>query len=79
MSYLGEQDYEFVAPLAADCVGITHTSQQSFCNGLKQFVAFGMSQRIVDVFEAVQIQKEYCKRVILPASQGNRLCNPVIE
>src|SRR5579864_9266783 len=38
-----------------------------------------MSQGIIDVFEMIQIQKEYRKRSVLTASQGNRLSDPVVE
>src|SRR6266436_486517 len=38
-----------------------------------------MAQGIIDVLEAVQIQKEHRKRSILAASQGNRLSDPVVE
>src|SRR5437588_11132185 len=38
-----------------------------------------MSQRIVDVFEMIQIQKDHGNRSVLAASQGNRLNDPVAE
>ena len=38
-----------------------------------------MSQRIVDVFETIQIEKNHGDGSILPASQGNRLIDPVVE
>ena len=38
-----------------------------------------MSQRIVDVFETIQIQKDHGNRSVLAASQGNRLSDPVVE
>src|SRR5216684_6969909 len=38
-----------------------------------------MTQGIIDVLKTVQIQKEYRKRSVLAASQGNRLRDPVVE
>src|SRR5258707_467812 len=58
MADLGEQNNEFISALAADRVRTAHARQQSFCNGLQKLVAGGMSQRIIDVFEAIQIQEE---------------------
>ncbi len=54
----GKQNHKFVATLAAYCVGGSHASQQALGDGLKQFVTERMAQRIVDVFEAVQIEKK---------------------
>src|ERR1039458_1445292 len=38
-----------------------------------------MAQRIVYVFEMIQVQKDHCNRSVLAASQGNRLRDPVVE
>src|ERR1700730_1283202 len=38
-----------------------------------------MSQRIIDILEPIQIQKDYCEMFFLAASQGNRLRDPVSE
>src|SRR5229473_7771929 len=38
-----------------------------------------MTQGIIDVLKTVQIQKEYRKRSIVAASQGNGLSDPVVE
>ena len=75
----GKQDDEFIAALAADGVGTAHAGQQAFRNGLKKQVADGMSQRIVDVLEMIQIEKNHGDRTVLAASQGNRLGDPVVE
>src|SRR5712664_4397690 len=79
ISDLRKQDHEFISALAADRVGTAHAGQQSFGNGLKKLVSGGMSQRIVDVFEAIQIQKDYGDMFSLPASQRNRLGDTVVE
>src|SRR6266436_222888 len=61
MADLRKQDHKFISALAADGVGVANASQQSFRNGLKKLVADRMSQRIVDVFEMIQIQKKHGK------------------
>jgi len=76
MADLRKQDYKFISALAADSVGIANAGQQSLGNGLKKLVADGVSQRIVDVLETIQIQKEHGKGSVLAASQGNRLREP---
>src|SRR5258706_3095905 len=38
-----------------------------------------MSERIVDVLETIQIQKDHGNRSVLTAPQGNRLSDPVVE
>ena len=38
-----------------------------------------MAQRIIDVFETIQIQKDHGNRSVLATSQGNRLSDPVVE
>ena len=57
--HFGKQHDEFIAALPADRVRAAHAIHQAFGDGLKQFVADGMSQGIVDVFEAIQIQKQH--------------------
>jgi hypothetical protein len=46
---------------------------------LQQLIADGMAQGIVDVFEAVEIQKEYGEVFFLAASQGNGLSDAVAQ
>ena len=36
-----------------------------------------MSKGIVDVFEAVQVQKQHCGKASLPPRKRDRLVNPV--
>src|SRR5229473_612279 len=79
ISDLRKQDHEFVSALAADRVRTAYSRQQSLGNGLKKLVADGMSQRIVDVFETIQIQKDHGNRVVLAVSQGNGLRDSVVE
>ena len=65
-----KQHDEFIASLAADGVRGAHAIHQAFGNGLQKFVAGRMPQGIVDVFEAVQIQKQhrdFLRRGAVPA------------
>jgi alkyl hydroperoxide reductase subunit AhpC len=46
---------------------------------LKKLVASRVSERIVDVFEAVQIQKEHGDLFAVTRRQGDRLTNAVVQ
>src|ERR1700716_1045651 len=70
---LRKKNHEFIAALAADGVRAAHAGLQPFCNGLKKLIADGMPERIVDVFEAIQIHKKDSDYAPLAARQGNRL------
>src|SRR5579863_4850840 len=76
---LWEQDHEFIPAEAAYGVGTPYTSNRAFRNQAKQLVARRVPQRIVDLFEAIQIQKQYGKAIALPAGQGKRLRNPIVQ
>ena len=58
MFHFGKQHDEFITSLPAHRVRAAYAIHQAFCDGLKKLVAGRMSQGIVDVFEAIQIQEQ---------------------
>ena len=77
--HFGKQHDEFIASLPAYRVRAAHAIHQAFCDGLKKFVADRMSQGIVDVFEAIQIQKQHRDFFRVTRRQGDRLADPVVQ
>ena len=57
-----QQDRELVATQAGQRVHLAHRARQSPADQSQQRVASLMAQRIVDVFEAVQVQQQERKR-----------------
>jgi hypothetical protein len=57
--HFGKQHDEFIASLSAYRVRATNAIHEASCDGLKKFVADWMSQGVVYVFEAIQIQKKH--------------------
>ena len=76
---LCKQNHEFVAPLAAHGVRIAQASQQTLRNRLQEFVADRVSERIVDVFEAIQIQKQHGVMLAVATGQGNCVLHAVAQ
>jgi len=56
-----------------------HTTQQTLRNGLKKFVADQMPQRIVNFFEAVQIQKQHSGPALRSPRMGDRLAHSGVQ
>ncbi len=65
MCEFGDQDNELVATLPADGVGTADAIDKPRGDGLQQLVADGMSERVVDVLEAVEIEKEHSHLVVV--------------
>src|ERR1700686_2980187 len=79
IGYLRKQNHELVSALTADGVRTAHAGHQPSGNGLQKLVADGVSERIIYVFESIQIDKHHGSRYRPTASQRNRLSDPVIE
>ena len=73
------QDYEFVATLPAHRIGTAHAVRQAPRNRLQQLVAGRMSERIVDVLEIVQIQKQHRERRSAPFRQSDGLRDAIVQ
>ena len=54
---MAEYDHEFVAAHADDHVGVAHARSQACADFLQQFIARFVTARVVDVLEAVEVQK----------------------
>ena len=79
MDYFLKQYDEFIASLAAYRIRGAYALLQAFCDGLKKFVAGRMSQGIVDVLEAVQIQEHDHNLAQVTVRQRDRLAKPVVQ
>src|SRR5579863_119803 len=73
ISDTSEYDEEFVSAEAGDCVLITRPSFESFCNLLQKKVAERVPERVVDVFEAIEIEEQKRNLVFLTASASQGL------
>ena len=51
-----EQDHELIAALPADSVRAAHASEQALGHGLQQAVADSVTEGVVDVLEAIDVQ-----------------------
>ncbi len=54
-------------------VRTAQASHQTLRNRLQEFVADRVSERVVDVFEAIQIQKHHGVMLAVATGQGNRI------
>jgi hypothetical protein len=76
---LRKQNDEFISTLPADRVGTANATHQALCNRLKKFVADRMAKGIVDIFEAVQIEKQHRDLAHATRGQRDRTANPVVQ
>lgn len=63
---------EFVPAQSGECVAFTQASAHSFSDLPQQLITNRMSQRVVDAFEAVNIETEDCKFAI-----SRQACKPI--
>ena len=76
----GQHDQEFVAAAAGHRIFFPDTPLEPFGNLLQEKIAERVSQRIVDDFEAVEIEKQNCDfLVVLAASAGQRFGQDLTE
>lgn len=75
----GKKYHEFVATLAADGIGVADTIHQAFSDGLQECVSDGMAQRIVNVFEMIQIQKEHGELAGVAVRYSDGLRDAIIQ
>ena len=74
-----KQDHEFIAALTADGVRTANAAISRLRHGLQQLVADRMPQRVVDVFEAIEIEEQHGQPVAVAPGQRDRLGEPVVQ
>src|ERR1700676_4107684 len=67
---MGEHDEKFVSSYPGYGVPFTGTAFEPFCNVLQKEVSHRMPERVVDYFEAVEINEQKSDFVLLPTSSG---------
>src|SRR6202041_3803722 len=77
--HFGEQDHEFVSPLATDRVRLAYAAEYALRNGLQQPIADHMTQGVVDMLKAIHIQIEYRQLALVTLGEGERLSEPIIQ
>src|SRR5579871_5652446 len=75
----GHDDEEFVAANAGHSIVLTGTAFKPFGNLLQEKVAEGVSERVVDDLEAVEIEKQHSDLRVLPARAHQRLGQHLAE
>jgi hypothetical protein len=73
------QHDKFIATLAAYGIGAANATPQPLGDRLQKFVADGMSKRIIDMLESVQIQKEHTHFFVVTWRGGDGLFQAVIQ
>ena len=76
---VGEQHEELVSALTAHRIGAAHAGLQSLRHRFKQLIADGVTQRIVDVLEAIEIDVQHRDRAAGAVRPHHRLIEPVAE
>ena len=71
------QHHELVAPQPGDGVRLAQRAGEACGDGAEQIVPDLVSQVVVHVLEAVQIDEEQCHVHVVPAGPGHRLLYPV--
>ena len=75
----GKQHHEFIAALPAYGVRTAYTFHQPLGDGLQKLVPDGMAQRVVDVLEAIQVQKQDCHSLVVTGRHRDGLADPVVQ
>ncbi len=70
---------EFITPEARNGSHLAHRSGEAPRDPDKEFVASGMAQRVVDQFEVVEIEAQYCDRRGVGTSSGQGLVQSMEE
>ena len=74
---LRQHDHEFVAAMPADGVGAPDAHRHFPCDGSEQLVAEQVPERVVDVLEAIDIEKEDRQPPLVALGQRKRAGQPV--
>jgi hypothetical protein len=77
--HLGKQHHKFIAALTAHGVGAAHRGSQAIRDGLKKLVADGVPERVVNLFEVIQIDIQHSELFALALGKRNRVAEPVLQ
>ena len=75
----GQQHNEFVTALTCHRIVFTQASGEPQRGFAQQCVAGMVAERIVDIFEAVQIDKQHRQRFAFAVRGGQHLLQPVVQ
>src|ERR1035437_3959386 len=67
LSYARQQDYKFVAAGTADGIRGSQVCDQALGNRHQQLIADRMTERVVDVFEAIHVPTQHCQLFLTAA------------
>jgi hypothetical protein len=74
-----QNHYKFVASQASDCIALAHTAPESDRDFAKQLISCLMPQRVVDLFEAVEVEKSDCELPIIATRFADALSEELAE
>ena len=74
-----QHDQKLIAAHAGHRVLLAHALLQPFRHHLQQLVAKGVTQRVIDVLESVQIEKQHRQLFTLPPCAGQSTLQPIHE
>lgn len=73
LRYLGKQDQELVAAMAADRVRFAHRRHQAKRHQLQHLISGRMAQGVVDFLEMVDVQEQQCQAGSMAPGDGDGL------
>ena len=69
----GQQNHELIPALTADRIGNPDAGSQTLGDRLQQLVTDRVPERVVDVFEMIEIEKKQCDLLVMALGQTDRL------
>ena len=75
--HLGQQDQELITAVAADRVRGPHRRRKATRQPLERLVANGVTERVVDLLEVVQVHEQKPQARAVPPRDGNRAGEPI--
>ncbi len=76
---LRQQNRKLVAAETRHGVAFAHTARQSLGDRLQHSIACGVAERVVDGFEAIEIEQEHGLHLIVAAGHRDRLFQTIFE
>jgi len=76
---LWQQEQKLIPAVAADSVRAANDRLQTSSDRLKKLVAHLMAEGVVDVFEAIEVQKQHGEACAATMGERNRLTEPIVQ